>query len=45
MMEKRKENEYMKKGILKLIAGSAFLMTLCNVNLACMFWANQPKIP
>lgn len=35
----------MKKGMLKLIACSAFLITLCNVNQACMFWANQPRIP
>lgn len=35
----------MKKKLLKLIASSALLITMCNVNLACMYWVNQPEIP
>lgn len=36
---------YMKKRLLKLLAGSAFLMTLCNVNMTCFYWINQPTVP
>lgn len=36
---------YMKKKLLKLLAGSAFLMTLCNVNMTCFYWINQPTVP
>ena len=35
----------MKKILLKIVANVAFVMTLCNVNLACFYWVNQPKIP
>ncbi|KMV77281.1 cyclic lactone autoinducer peptide [Faecalibacillus faecis] len=35
----------MKKRLLKLLAGSAFLMTLCNVNMTCFYWINQPIVP
>lgn len=35
----------MKRKVLKLIASSALLVTVFNVNLACMYWINQPEIP
>lgn len=35
----------MKKKLLKFVANVAFVMTLCNVNLACFYWVNQPEIP
>ena len=35
----------MKKKFLRILAGTAFVATLCNVNAACFFWVNQPKVP
>lgn len=35
----------MKKKLLKILASTAFIMTLCNVNMACFYWVNQPNVP
>ena len=44
--EKLKGGEIeMKKKLLEILAGTAFIATLCNVNAACFFWVNQPKVP
>lgn len=35
----------MKKKLLQVLASTAFIATLFNVNAACFFWVNQPKVP